>query len=115
MTIQFLMTDEQILSVMGHRIEAIRLQRNMTQAELAREAGVSKSTIERLEAGSVATRLTTLVRVLRVLRLVDRFDVLIPETKTSPMELLKLQGKTRKRASKRSDDTDEHTPWTWGV
>jgi len=115
MNIHFLLTDDQILSVLGRRIEAIRLQRNMTQAHLAREAGVSKSTIERLESGSVSTRLTTLVRILRVLQLVDRFDMLIPEVTTSPMELLKRQGKPRKRASKRKDEDHEHKPWTWGV
>lgn len=114
MKIHFLLTDDQILSVLGRRIEAIRLQRNMTQADLAREAGVSKSTIERLESGSVSTRLTTLVRILRVLSLVDRFDVLVPESTASPMELLKQQGKQRKRASKRTEDGSEHTPWTWG-
>lgn len=115
MNIHLLLTDDQILTILGRRIEATRLQRNMTQAELAHEAGVSKSTVERIESGSVSTRLTTLVRILRVLRLVDRFDVLVPETTPSPMELLKQQGKKRKRASKRTDEGPEHAPWTWGV
>ena len=49
-------TDEAVLSELGGRLARVRLARNFTQAGLARQAGVSKRTVERLESGSVATQ-----------------------------------------------------------
>ena len=46
-------TDEVILGELGGRLAKIRLDRNLTQAQLATQAGVSKRTVERLEAGAV--------------------------------------------------------------
>jgi len=40
-----------IESVLCQRIEAIRLNRNITQTALAKEAGVSRSTMTRLARG----------------------------------------------------------------
>jgi len=43
-------TDDSVLAELGGRLARIRLDRNLTQAQLAEQAGVSKRTIERLEA-----------------------------------------------------------------
>ncbi|HEY1716698.1 MAG TPA: helix-turn-helix transcriptional regulator, partial [Verrucomicrobiae bacterium] len=48
-------TDETVLAELGGRLTRIRLERNLTQLQLAKEAGVSKNTVQRLEAGAVAT------------------------------------------------------------
>lgn len=53
----------------GGRLTRIRLERNLTQVQLAVEAGIAKSTVQRLEAGAVATQLSGLIRVCRVLGL----------------------------------------------
>jgi transcriptional regulator with XRE-family HTH domain len=94
-------TDDAILATLGHRLARRRLDRGLTQAELALQAGVSKRTVERIEAGASA-QLVSVIRVLRTLGLADRLDVLVPEAAPSPMELLKLRGKRRQRASRRS-------------
>ncbi|HEY5246753.1 MAG TPA: helix-turn-helix transcriptional regulator, partial [Acidimicrobiales bacterium] len=65
--------DETILAEMGRRLARTRLERNISQQGLATEAGVSKRTIERIEAGA-ETRLSSFVRVLRVLGLLDQLD-----------------------------------------
>jgi transcriptional regulator with XRE-family HTH domain len=107
-------TDDAILAELGQRLARTRLERNITQHELATEAGVSKSTVERIESGS-ETRLSSLIRILRVLGLVDRLDQLVPEPLPSPIERLKLQGKRRRRAARVAKGVDDSsTTWTWG-
>jgi transcriptional regulator with XRE-family HTH domain len=108
-------TDELILRELGDRLERIRLERNLTQAALAEEAGVSKRTLERLESGKVATQLSGFLRVCRTLGMLERFDALIPEPLPSPISQLKLQGRQRRRASgKRRAASGPQGTWTWG-
>lgn len=60
------MTDAAVLAELGERLARLRLQRNLTQAQLAREAGVSKRTLIRLERGE-SSQVTNLIRVVRSL------------------------------------------------
>jgi transcriptional regulator with XRE-family HTH domain len=107
--------DEAILRELGSRLAAARLARNLTQAALAFEAGVSKRTVERLESGAVAARLSGLVRVCRALGLIGRLDALVPPPAPSPVEQLKLAGRQRRRASGRRRKTAPRAgKWTWG-
>lgn len=109
------LTDAAILRELGSRLAATRLARNLTQAALAEEAGVSKRTVERLESGEVAARLSGLVRVCRALDMVERLDAVVPSPTVSPVEQLKLAGHRRKRASgRRGSDTSKTRTWTWG-
>ena len=109
------LSDEAILREVGSRLAAARLARNLTQAALADEAGVSKRTVERLESGEVAARLSGLVRVCRALDMVDRLDSLVPSPTVSPVEQLKLAGHRRKRASgRRGPATSTKRKWRWG-
>lgn len=107
-------SDRAVLQELGRRLTDARLAHNLTQAALAQEAGVSKRTVERLESGEVASRLSALVRVLRVLGLLDRFEALVPEQTISPVEQLKLEGRRRKRASGRRVKSPAARAWTWG-
>ena len=103
--------DAVILRELGGRLARARLERNLKQADLARQAGVSKRTLERMEAGG-ATQLVNLVRVCRALGLIERFEILIPEPVNSPVTQLKLQGKARKRAASVAR-TKPAGKWTW--
>jgi transcriptional regulator with XRE-family HTH domain len=85
------------LEALGSRLAAVRLKRNLTQTALAREAGVSRATIERVERG-VGADLKLLVRVLRALELLEGFLAGIPADEPSPMALLRARGKKRQRA-----------------
>ena len=104
-------TDALIARELGERLARLRLERNLTQAALAEQAGVSKRTVERMEAGG-ATQLVNLVRVCRALNLLDRFETLIPEPLISPVMQLKLQGKQRKRATA-TPPISPPTKWEW--
>lgn len=112
------LTDDAVLKALGSRLASARLERNLTQAALAEQAGVAKRTIERLESGAVATQLSGFLRVCRVLGLLERFDTLIPEPALSPIAQLKLQGRKRQRAAGRKTVdhlmVSEPKPWVWG-
>ena len=107
-------TDEAVLKEVGARIARVRLDRNLTQAELAEQSGVSLRTISRLESGSVASQLSSLVRVCRVLDIVERLDLVVPEPVPSPMQQFKLQGRTRRRASSAKNMKAPAKKWRWG-
>jgi transcriptional regulator with XRE-family HTH domain len=106
-------TDQTVMSELGGRLAQARLIRNLTQAQLAEQAGVSKRSVERLESGSVATQLSGLIRVCRVLDLLERFDLLVPEPVLSPIEQLKLRGRKRKRASTKRMEKASLKKWEW--
>jgi transcriptional regulator with XRE-family HTH domain len=107
-------TGDVILAELGERLARIRLNRNLTQAQLAEQAGVSKRTVERLESGAVATQLSGFIRVCRALDVIDRFDALIPEPVPSPVAQLKLRGKERRRASQTKTVKSSAKKWQWG-
>lgn len=103
-----------ILNRLVKQVEQLRLSQNMTQAALAREAGVSTRTITRMEAGETVS-LDTFVRVLMALGVADRLAGLLPEPDVRPIERVRFKGKERQRASgKRSSSRTSDEPWSWG-
>jgi transcriptional regulator with XRE-family HTH domain len=92
------LSEEDVLREVGSRVTAFRLDLNMTQAALARKAGISKRTLERLEAGH-GSALMAFLGVCRALGILDRMEVLLPTPTISPMALLKLRGQQRQRAA----------------
>jgi transcriptional regulator with XRE-family HTH domain len=111
-------TDQTVLTELGARIERTRLERDLTQAQVADAASVGLNTLRRLEGGQGAT-LTNLIRVLRALDLIDGLDRLVPEPVASPIQQLKIAGARRRRASGRTPppDTAPASPvpdWRWG-
>ena len=109
-----LATDETVLEEMGRRLAHQRIESGLTQTALAHQAGVGRSTVERLEAGH-STQMSSFVRVLRVLALLEQFIEIVPKPGPSPMALLRSQRKTRKRASRKQRlSVEKTTPaWTW--
>lgn len=103
------LNDDAVLAELGERLAHRRIQQGLTQATLSRQAGVSRSTVDRLERGH-SVQLNNLVRVLRALGLLDSLDVLLPPATPTPMELLEREGK-RKRAPRRKASGGK---WTWG-
>ncbi|MDA0681005.1 MAG: helix-turn-helix transcriptional regulator [Proteobacteria bacterium] len=110
----FSITDEVFLAAMGRSIARQRIDSGLTQSELAGQAGVSRSTVERLEAGR-STQTMSLVRILRVLGLLEQFGGWLPGQGPRPMELLKNKRRERQRASSRRSSADAPVrDWRWG-
>lgn len=105
------LTDNAILTKIGNKIEQARIRKNLTQATLAKEAGIGKRTLERLESGA-SVQLTSFIRTLRALDLIENFLQLIPDPEISPMAQLLAEKKTRYRASKTKPETPTDT-WEW--
>ena len=104
-------TDKIILQEIGKRLEQLRLNKNLVRTALAEQSGVSKNTIERLELGE-SVQLTSLIRVCRALGILSRFEAVFPHPAPSPITLLNLQGKKRRRASNKRSQIEK--TWTWG-
>lgn len=110
------LTDEAVVAELGRRLARTRLERNFTQAQLGEEAGIGLATVQRLEAGR-AVKLPSLVRVLRTLGMLDALDVLVPKPTPSPIELLKLHGRQRRRAAQPRSvgkQPGKAERWVWG-
>ena len=112
MKISRLLADDIILTELGERIACCRLERQLTQANLAEQAGIAKRTVERIEAGASA-QMSSMIRVFRVLDLLPNLDRMIPAVGPRPMDLLKRKGKVRQRASPRGRLEEPGEPWSW--
>jgi transcriptional regulator with XRE-family HTH domain len=102
-----------LLVELGSRIARARLRQNQTQAELAASAGVSLSTVRRLEAGR-GSQLSAFLSVLRSLDLLDELEAAIPSSQPSPIELADSGPKIRKRARSKKPESTESQPFQWG-
>lgn len=106
-------SDDEILRELGERLRRERLNRNLTQAHLAEEAGIARRTLQKAEEGEVTT-LATLVAILRGLGLLSQLENLLPEQTLSPVQLARMQGRERQRASQSKQGPQESGNWTWG-
>lgn len=109
------LTDEAVLVELGERLRRVRLQRGeLTQEQLAEEAGISTATVARIEAGQSAQS-TSLIRMLRQLELLDGLERLVPEPAPSPIELLERNERPRQRVRRRQPPpAGSVEPWRWG-
>lgn len=107
-----LASSDQIVKMVGKKVEKIRLSRNITQDMLAKEAGVSSRTIRNLENGE-GVLLDTLVRVLMALGLQENLEMLLPDPTVRPMERVGSIGTERKRARPMVAGEGD-VPWSWG-
>ena len=99
-----------IATELCRRLEEIRLSRNISQALLADEAGVSRSTITRMADGK-GVSLDSFIRVMQALRLSDQLAALLPDPDVRPIERVKFAGAERRRASGKRNTEDT---WSWG-
>jgi len=103
-------SSDAVISALFQRIEQLRLSRNISQAALAKEAGVSRSTITRLASGENIS-VDSFVRVMQALGLADHLAALLPNPNIRPVERIRLEGTERRRASPKRKAAEA---WTWG-
>lgn len=97
---------------LGERLANQRLARNLTQRQLADQAGVGINTLRRLESGQNPS-LDSLLKVMDALDLGDRIDALAPPVDVRPIDRIRL---TNRRERRRASGTGAApaSPWTWG-
>lgn len=89
-----------IAEELGGRLKQARLNADMTQSEVADHAGVSRKAVLNAEKGK--GQLEVFVAILSALRLTSQLDNFLPVQEISPIQLSKLKGRKRQRASGRS-------------
>ncbi len=103
------LSDRGIQAELGARIRALRLRKNVTQIALAEATTLSLNVIKSLESGR--GKLSTLIAVLRELGALEQLNSFIPELSISPLQLARMQGRHRERASgKRLKDKSKDRP-----
>ena len=92
------MSPAAIAEELGNRLKQARLNANLTQAEVASRAGLNRRTILNAEKGKV--QLENLVAILISMDMADQLNLFLPVQEISPIQLAKLKGQERQRASK---------------
>ena len=92
------MSDNAFVEILGGFIKQNRLLLNKSQAQLAEEAGIDRSTLLQFEKGKRSNIITfiQLLRALNQLQVLQQFEI---KPQLSPMQLAKLETAKRKRAS----------------
>lgn len=107
------MTDAAIVAQIGRSIKNTRLKKNITQAQLAKNAGLNRWTISKIENGESVT-LSSLIQILRALDafyVLDNFEV---NESISPLAYAKLKKEQRERASsKKNKATNKEDDLGW--
>ena len=103
-------TSDQIEAALCKRLESIRLSRNITQEQLAEEAGVSTRTIGRLEKGQ-GVSMDTFIRVMMALNIQQNLEALMPDPNVRPIERVGMGAGERKRA-RPAKSLDESPSWS---
>lgn len=106
-------TSAQIESALCERIKEIRLAKNISQAQLAKDSGVTRKTIERLESGE-GVSLDTFLRVLIALGVQKGLQNLLPDMSVRPVDRVRMQGKERKRSFPIRQHKHKNKKWSWG-
>jgi putative transcriptional regulator len=105
-------TSNQIEAALCKRLESVRLSRNITQVQLAEEAGVSPRTVGRLEKGQ-GVSMDTFIRVMMALQIQQSLEALLPDPTVRPIERIGIGARERKRA-RPVQSNDRRSTWSWG-
>lgn len=90
----YMLADTIILTRIGRHLKADRLKQNITQQSLAEAAGISLSSLKKIEKGEIGS-FDSLLRVLRTLGKLDVLQPLVDEEQLSPSEYYELMHSAR--------------------
>ena len=91
------LTPHAIAGELGERIKIARLNANLTQKALAKKAGVSLKAVTNGEKGK--STLESMIAILIALEITEQLNFFLPKQEISPVQLIELKGKERKRAT----------------
>ena len=89
-------TDLGYLAMIGDFVSRRRKERKRTQEDVARAAGVNRSTVQKIEKGE-SVNLLSLIQVLRVLEQLHVLDPFQYQEVISPLKLAEMEHKEVKR------------------
>lgn len=93
---------ENILKTLGEQIKLARLRRNLTAELVAERAGVSRSSLWKVESGNPAVAMGIYAAVLHALNNMDKDLLLVAKDDEMGRKLQDLELITRKRATRRT-------------
>jgi putative transcriptional regulator len=105
-------SSSQIKIALCAQLEQIRLSKNLTQAQLAKEAGIALLTLQKFEKGQ-GVSLDTFLRVMIALGLQGNLAALLPDPSVRPVERVHQRGHERRRA-RPVKPSGEKGAFTWG-
>jgi len=110
--ISYTNSDNAILEILGKQLKQMRLNKNYTQKQLSELSGLSRSAISDLENNGNGS-MKSLVQILRALEKLEILNHFISKAEISPIQVAKLKGKIRKRASGThvSNNNQEESQW----
>lgn len=108
-----LLTTDARARLLGERLAETRLAQNITQADAAARAGISRETVKRAERGR--SSVDTLLRLLAVYDIADRLELVLPEARPAPEELLAAERAPRRKRARRRATSGKTAPSSiWG-
>jgi transcriptional regulator with XRE-family HTH domain len=102
------LTNDEILTEMGSRLRARRLDRNVSVDAAAEAIGVNRKTILEIENGG-DIRLGSLLKLLRYMNLLGVLDAVLPDTLPGS-EAFSKRGQVRQRAAGTRGKGKKSTP-----
>lgn len=100
-------SDTALIRTLGAFVKHHRVQQNKSQAQLAKEAGIVRSTLSLFENGENTSLLVfiQLLRALKLLNMLQQFEIV---HELSPLQLAELEQSKRTRAGRIK--TEERKP-----
>jgi transcriptional regulator with XRE-family HTH domain len=92
---------QELQTELGRRMRQLRLSRNIDQRAAAEKAGVTRASLQNLEAGR-GSSLQTLLRILKALNYLEGIEILAPEPTVNPLALLKTKTPPQRARHRRS-------------
>lgn len=93
-------TDQVLAVTVGAGIQALRLRKNISLETVAENAAISRQTLHLLISQGKGT-LVILIAVLRAIGELERLSSIVEEVRPSPLQIIQMEGKKRRRASGR--------------
>jgi transcriptional regulator with XRE-family HTH domain len=97
-------SDTSLIQTLGAFIKHHRVQQNKSQSQLAKEAGIVRSTLSLFENGENTSLIIfiQLLRALKLLHLLQQFEI---KEELSPLQLAKLEQSKKKRARRKNTES----------
>jgi len=97
--------EQTLLTALGERLRLARLRRKLSTAVVAQRAGMSRTSVYKVEAGDAGATLGTYLRVLAVLGLQADFNALAADDKVGrKLQDLALAPSPAERRQRRAKD-----------